>query len=109
LAKGRNGLVSFPLLVAPGGRSGVARPSRWLANSSIGQDSKDRVLIGTTKDAFFTLDALSRFLLASPLDLTAALNLDGGPVASQGSRSAHTAGRYTGNGNSRPTRPAGIC
>ena len=85
LAQARDGLVSFPLLVAPGGRSGVVRPSRWLANRSfIGQDSKDRVLIGTTKDAFFTLDALSRFLLVSPLDLTAALNLDGGPVACQG-------------------------
>ncbi len=77
-------LVSYPLLVEPGRRNGVARPSRWLANRSfVGQDSNGRVLIGTTKDAFFTLHALADFLLAAPLDLTSALNLDGGPVACQ--------------------------
>jgi hypothetical protein len=85
LAQARDGLVSFPMLIAPGGRDGVARASRWLANRSfVGEDSNNRVLVGTTRDAFFTLDALSRFLLAAPLDLTAALNLDGGPVACQG-------------------------
>ena len=78
-------LVSYPLLIEPDGRNGVARASRWLANRSfVGEDSAGRILIGTTKDAFFTLHALAEFLRAAPLDLKMALNLDGGPVACQG-------------------------
>ena len=42
------------------------------------------VIIGTTTDAFFSLDRLARFLLDAPLGLTIALNLDGGPLACQG-------------------------
>ena len=41
-------------------------------------------IVGTTADAFFSLDRLARFLLDAPLGLTIALNLDGGPVACQG-------------------------
>lgn len=79
-----NAMVSFPLLVA-NGRSHVTQASRWLANRSfIGQDVGGRVIIGTTSDAFFSLDRLARFLVDAPLDLTLALNLDGGPVACQG-------------------------
>jgi hypothetical protein len=79
-----NAMVSFPLLVADG-RSRVRRASQWLANRSfIGQDTAGRIIIGTTADAFFSLDRLARFLLDAPLDLTLALNLDGGPVACQG-------------------------
>ncbi len=62
-------MVSFPLLLAN--------------RSFVGQDGDGRIIISTTKDAFFTLDRLARFLLAAPLGLTVALNLDGGPVASQ--------------------------
>ncbi len=77
-------MVSYPLLVA-GGHAGVAHPSRWLANRSfVGQDAEGRIIIGTTTDAFFTLDRFAHFLLDAPLGLTLALNLDGGPVASQG-------------------------
>lgn len=79
-----NAMVSYPLLVADG-TTRVTRPSRWLANRSfVGQDAEGRVLIGTTTDAFFPLDRFARFLLEAPLGLTLALNLDGGPVASQG-------------------------
>jgi hypothetical protein len=79
-----NAMVSYPLLVADG-TTRVARPSRWLANRSfVGQDGEGRVIIGTTTDAFFTLDRFAHFLLDAPLGLTMALNLDGGPVASQG-------------------------
>jgi hypothetical protein len=79
-----NAMVSYPLLVRDG-VSGVAHPSRWLANRSfVAQDDKGRIIVGTTTDAFFSLDRLARFLIASPLDLTMALNLDGGPVACQG-------------------------
>lgn len=76
-------MVSFPLLIADG-RTHVEHPSQWLANRSfVGQDDEGHVIIGTTDDAFFTLDRFARFLLDSPLELTTALNLDGGPVASQ--------------------------
>jgi hypothetical protein len=79
-----NAMVSFPLLVA-NGMSRVTHSSRWLANRSfVGQDGEGRVIIGTTKDAFFSLDRLAHFLLDAPLGLTMALNLDGGPVACQG-------------------------
>lgn len=76
-------MVSFPLLIADG-QTHVEHPSRWLANRSfVGQDRGGRILVGTTDDAFFTLDRFARFLLKSPLELTTALSLDGGPVASQ--------------------------
>jgi Phosphodiester glycosidase len=79
-----NAVVSFPLLVADG-ENRVKRKSNWLANRSfVAEDSAGRILIGTTTDAFFSLDRLAQFLLQAPLDLTLALNLDGGPVACQG-------------------------
>jgi hypothetical protein len=78
-----NAMVSYPLLVADG-TSRVARSSRWLANRSfVGQDGEGRIIIGTTTDAFFSLDRLAHFLLDARLGLTIALNLDGGPVACQ--------------------------
>jgi hypothetical protein len=79
-----NAMVSFPLLVADG-TNRVPRASRWLANRSfVAQDQAGQIVIGTTADAFFSLDRLARFLIDSPLKLAIALNLDGGPVASQG-------------------------
>ncbi|HUB65893.1 MAG TPA: phosphodiester glycosidase family protein [Candidatus Methylacidiphilales bacterium] len=79
-----NAMVSYPLLVR-NGASGVSHPSRWLANRSfVGQDRAGRVIIGTTTDAFFSLERLAQFLIEAPLDLKMALNLDGGPVACQG-------------------------
>jgi len=79
-----NAAVSFPMLLA-NGENRVRQKSDWLANRSfVAQDSAGRIVIGTTTDAFFSLDRLARFLLRAPLDLTYALNLDGGPVACQG-------------------------
>ncbi len=79
----QDAMVSFPLLLADGVPR-VPHPSRWLANRSfVGQDGEGRIVIGTTTDAFFTLDRLARFLLDARLGLVVALNLDGGPVASQ--------------------------
>jgi hypothetical protein len=80
-----DGLVSFPLLVTPDGGMRVHADWRWLANRSfVGQDHAGRIVFGTTRDAFFSLERLATFLRAAPLDLAVALNLDGGPVASQG-------------------------
>jgi hypothetical protein len=77
------GLVSYPLLIAPGGAKRTV-PSQWLANRSfLAVDNQGRILIGTTQSAFFSLDRLASFLKAAMPDLKAALNLDGGPVASQ--------------------------
>jgi Phosphodiester glycosidase len=76
------GLVSYPILID--GSYYDQNKSRWLANRSfIGQDQQGWIIIGTTVDAFFSLDRLAAFLRESPLDLAAALNLDGGPVACQ--------------------------
>jgi len=84
LKDSNDALISYPLLLDAHGTR-VARPSRWLASRSfIGQDTQGRLLIGTTQDGFFSLLRLAQFLRAAPLDLTLALNLDGGPVACQG-------------------------
>jgi phosphodiester glycosidase len=76
-------MVSYPLLVK-GGAANVSTETHWLANRSfVGQDQDGRIIIGTTTDAFFSLFTFSRFLVDAQLGLALALNLDGGPVASQ--------------------------
>jgi len=92
-------MVSFPLLVAADGGDRVHADWRWLANRNfVGQDRAGRIIFGTTQDAFFSLDRLAAFLRAAPLDLVVALNLDGGPVASQGIAldgfTRHTCGQW---------------
>jgi hypothetical protein len=78
-------IVSYPLLLASDGSSRAAGDGRWLANRSfVGQDRAGRIVLGTTTDAFFSLNRLAAFLRTAPLDLTQALNLDGGPLACQG-------------------------
>jgi hypothetical protein len=78
-------MVSFPLLITSDGAPRITANWRWLANRSfVGQDRAGRIVLGTTVDAFFSLERLAGFLRTAPLDLTLALNLDGGPVASQG-------------------------
>jgi hypothetical protein len=80
----RSGMVSYPILVNSG-PSRVKADDRWLANRTfIGEDTDGRILIGTTREAFFSLRRLADFLRTAPLDLRLALNLDGGPVACQG-------------------------
>jgi hypothetical protein len=80
----RYGLVSCPLLVAPE-HYPVKSGAHWLANRTfVGQDRSGLIILGTTADAFFSLERLARFLSEAPLDLVLALNLDGGPVACQG-------------------------
>jgi hypothetical protein len=78
-------MVSFPLLFAADGANRVKADWRWLANRSfVAEDRAGRIVFGTTADAFFSLERLADFLRGAPLDLVLALNLDGGPVASQG-------------------------
>ena len=83
----RNAMVSYPLLIGEDGKSHVTAKSRWLANRTfVGQESGGRIVIGTTREAFFSLDRLADFLVRSPLGLRVALNLDGGPIACQSVR-----------------------
>ena len=93
-----NGLVSYPMLIDAEGRSRAAHTAAdQLANRSfLGQDSRGRIVIGTTKDAFFSLGRLADFLIAAPLDLKLALNLDGGPVACQAVRLPGTTRDFCG-------------
>ena len=80
-------MVSYPLLVARDGTTRVRLKSEWLANRSfVAQDENGWIVLGTTTDAFFSLARLAEFLRQAPLQLTLALNLDGGPVACQGIR-----------------------
>lgn len=81
------GFVSHPLLLAADGSIRAPRDSGWIANRSfVAQDRNGRILIGTTKEAFFSLYRLGAFLRSAPLDLVLALDLDGGPVACQAIR-----------------------
>jgi hypothetical protein len=78
-------MVSYPLLLARDGSSRVKADARWLANRSfVAEDHDGRIILGTTVEAFFSLERLARFLHDAPLDLAVALNLDGGPIACQG-------------------------
>ncbi|WP_183876193.1 phosphodiester glycosidase family protein [Rhizobium sp. BK491] len=77
-----NAMVSYPLLIGDDGQTHVNAKSRWLANRTfVARDGAGKIVIGTTKEAFFSLDRLAEFLKQSPLDLKIALNLDGGPIA----------------------------
>ena len=77
-------MVSYPLLIGADGQSRSKGNPRWLANRSfIAEDDAGRIILGTTRDAFFSLDRLAAFLRAAPLGLKLALNLDGGPIACQ--------------------------
>ena len=83
----KNAMVSYPLLIGDDGQTHVATKSNWLANRTfVGEDSQGLIIIGTTKEAFFSLGRLAAFLKSSPLGLKATLNLDGGPIACQSVR-----------------------
>lgn len=81
----REASVSYPILIDDNGNSRAKGDDRWLANRSfVGEDRDGRIVFGTTKDAFLSLNRFGPLLAASPLDLKRALNLDGGPLACQG-------------------------
>jgi hypothetical protein len=85
LTGANDAMVSYPLLLARDGSSRVTANRQWLANRSfVGQDHAGKIILGTTAEAFFSLDRFADFLRTSPLGLSLALNLDGGPLACQG-------------------------
>ncbi|MFN0245542.1 MAG: phosphodiester glycosidase family protein [Kofleriaceae bacterium] len=85
LARHREAMVSYPLLVDPSGRSRAAGHDDWFANRVfVALDTSGRIVIGTTRTGFFSLRRLGDTLeRADRLSLRVALNLDGGPLASQ--------------------------
>ncbi|WP_026411871.1 phosphodiester glycosidase family protein [Actinomadura oligospora] len=78
-------MVSYPMLIGADGRGRAdQQDERWLANRSfLGQDGAGHIVVGTTRDAYFSLRSLAAFLPRTGLGLRLALNLDGGPVACQ--------------------------
>ena len=78
-------MVSFPMLIGADGKSRAqnSNPSLLANRSFAGQDGNGRIIIGTTKTAYFSLDRFAIFLGDADLDLKRALNLDGGPPACQ--------------------------
>ena len=75
-------MVAYPLLIGKDGQSHVTVTSDWLANRTfVAQDETGYIVIGSTKEAFFSLAREADFLRAALPDLSIALNLDGGPVA----------------------------
>ena len=84
-------MVSYPLLIGEDGQNHVNVKSRWLANRTFVAIDKDGfIIIGNTKDAFFSIYNLAQFLKDSPLNLKIALNLDGGPVSCSSLRLGET-------------------
>ena len=75
--------VSYPLLLGADDRNTVQPSGRRARRSFVGQDEAGRVVLGTTRTAFFSLKGLADLLPASPLRLRLALNLGGGPYACQ--------------------------
>jgi N-acetylmuramoyl-L-alanine amidase len=76
-------VVSYPTLVDFAGKVRAARNPAWRADRSfVALDQSGRVIFGTTEGGFFSLRRLGETLRAMPgLDLSYALNLDGGPPA----------------------------
>ena len=72
-------MVSYPMLLGADGHGRTdGADERWLANRSfLGQDGAGRIIVGTTRDAYFSLPSLAAFLPRAGLDLRLALNLDG--------------------------------
>ncbi len=86
-AGAHDAMVAYPLLIGADGATHVGVKSRWLANRTfVAQDAAGRIVVGSTREAFFSLDREAAFLRAALPDLKVALNLDGGPVACQSVR-----------------------
>lgn len=72
-------LQSFPMLVKPGGEVGFPEEDGIRGRRTVvAMDGNGRLLFILAPGGTFTLHELSRYLVASDLDLDVALNLDGG-------------------------------
>ncbi len=75
------GVMSYPLLLDSRGRIRVKKTDLQAQRTVIGTDRRGNILVIHTAGDFFTLYELAKFLKASPLEIDAALNLDGGSKA----------------------------
>lgn len=83
----KDAMVSYPLLLDAGGNVRAHGRPDWVANRTfVATDRNGRIILGTTEQGFFALKAFGNFLKNSDLQLTTALNFDGGPVACQSIR-----------------------
>jgi uncharacterized protein YigE (DUF2233 family) len=73
-------LQNFPMLVLPGGSANLEIDDNGRASprTAVGQDRSGRIIFVVSPIPTFTLTEFSQWLAASDLDLTVALNLDGG-------------------------------
>jgi len=76
----REAIQSWPMLVLPGGRVGYSNPHQGepARRSVLALDRAGRVLLMVFPGNAFTLHELGAWLLASDMEIDAALNLDGG-------------------------------
>jgi uncharacterized protein YigE (DUF2233 family) len=75
----RAAMQSFPLLVAPDGQIGYPQEDGLADRRTvIGQDRQGRILFILATGGTMTLHEMSLYLVESDLDLSIALNLDGG-------------------------------
>ncbi len=75
------GMQSYPLLLDYKGRIRVQKSGKKAHRTVIAVDRNGNILVFNTKQAFFTLYNLARFLKASTFEVDSALNLDGGTEA----------------------------
>ena len=75
----RAGLQSFPMLVMPGGQIGYPQEDGLADRRTvIAQDTHGRILFILAMTGSMTLHEMSQYLAGSDLDISVALNLDGG-------------------------------
>lgn len=75
------GVQSYPLLLDYKGRIRVAQTEKTAHRTVIAADRNGNILVFNTRQSFFTLHQLARFLKASAFEIDSALNLDGGTEA----------------------------
>jgi exopolysaccharide biosynthesis protein len=77
-------LVSYPLLVRDGNAVNFDADDKLLANRTfVAEDVNGHIVFGTTTTGFFSLRKLADIIPLLDLEITRALNLDGGPAACQ--------------------------
>jgi hypothetical protein len=75
-------MVSYPLLVDAHGAVRARGNREWLASRSfVAADRAGRVILGSTRTGFFSLERLAQFVRERLPGIEMALNLDGGPLA----------------------------
>ncbi len=75
------GVQSYPLLLDYKGRIRVASSRKTAQRTVVAADRNSNILVFNTRQSYFTLYQLARFLKTSAFEIDSALNLDGGTEA----------------------------